>query len=306
MRVRYERRLTLSPPYPGEHSADRRTSLWAMTISLRRMCFKMRRFAIFRRCPRQVMIDDVIGGRHPGRRAGHEHHPPRRALRGLPEIGPRDHGGSSVRRQPAGRPLRRTGRHLGCVRPRRRRWGRVDGARADGPQPGGLRGPLRPRRRGRYPEGLVPQGISAELIAAKWGISRTRSTRSRSTPTEGRRGPRRASFSPREVAPFEGVDTDECVRVGSTPDTLAGLRPAYYDEASAPASRRSGGRSPRPTPARSATAAPPFSSRPANARRELGLRRLARLHSFAVIGDDPLLMLTAVVPSPERCSATRG
>jgi acetyl-CoA acyltransferase len=30
----------------------------------------------------------------------------------------------------------------------------------------------------RYPDGLVPQGISAELIAAKWGLSRASSTNS--------------------------------------------------------------------------------------------------------------------------------
>src|SRR3954454_722784 len=32
--------------------------------------------------------------------------------------------------------------------------------------------PFGPRLAARYPEGLVPQGISAELIAAKWGLGR--------------------------------------------------------------------------------------------------------------------------------------
>ena len=40
----------------------------------------------------------------------------------------------------------------------------------------------------RYPEGLVPQGISAELIAAKWGFSRQRST---SSPPAATKRPRR-------------------------------------------------------------------------------------------------------------------
>ena len=46
----------------------------------------------------------------------------------------------------------------------------------------------------RYPEGLVPQGISAELIAAKWGFSRTAARRVLGRkPRKGRRAqPKRA------------------------------------------------------------------------------------------------------------------
>ena len=40
----------------------------------------------------------------------------------------------------------------------------------------------------RYPDGLVPQGISAELIAADWGLSRTSSTSSPRAATRRRRG----------------------------------------------------------------------------------------------------------------------
>jgi acetyl-CoA acyltransferase len=39
---------------------------------------------------------------------------------------------------------------------------------------------------------------------------------------------------------------------------------------------------------------------------ELGLRPLARLHSFAVVGDDPLMMLTAVIPATEKVLRRAG
>jgi acetyl-CoA acyltransferase len=39
---------------------------------------------------------------------------------------------------------------------------------------------------------------------------------------------------------------------------------------------------------------------------ELGLRPLARLHSFAVVGDDPLMMLTAVIPATEKVLKRAG
>ncbi|MET7740481.1 thiolase family protein [Streptomyces sp. NPDC005385] len=81
----------------------------------------------------------------------------------------------------------------------------------------------------RYPEGLVPQGISAELIAAKWGITRERMD---AYAVGSHRKAAKAWDSglfDAEVAPLDGVTRDESVRPGSTPETLAGLKPAYYD-----------------------------------------------------------------------------
>ena len=39
---------------------------------------------------------------------------------------------------------------------------------------------------------------------------------------------------------------------------------------------------------------------------QLGLRPLARLHTFAVVGDDPLMMLTAVIPATEKVLRRSG
>src|SRR3954471_12059297 len=81
----------------------------------------------------------------------------------------------------------------------------------------------------RYPEGLVPQGISAELIAAKWSVTREQMDAFAVSSHHKAAAAWDAGLFDAEVAPLEGVTRDECVRPGSTPEILAGLRPAYHD-----------------------------------------------------------------------------
>ncbi|MFG3171381.1 thiolase family protein [Streptomyces sp. NPDC048200] len=158
----------------------------------------------------------------------------------------------------------------------------------------------------RYPEGLVPQGISAELIAAKWGIPRERMD---SYAVESHRRAAEAWDSglfDAEVAPLEGVTRDESVRPGSTPETLAGLKPAYYDAGF-------GDRFPQIDWSVTAGNASPINDGASavlimsgETADRLGLRPLARLHSFAVTGSDPLLMLTGVIPATEKVLRRAG
>lgn len=158
----------------------------------------------------------------------------------------------------------------------------------------------------RYPQGLVPQGISAELIAAKWGLSRTQLDEFALGSHEKAALATKNGLFARELAPLDGLHTDEGIRVGSTLDTLAALRPAYYDEAMA-------ARFPQIGWAITAASASQVSDGSAavlimtsERARELGLRPLARLHSFAVAGDDPLLMLTAVLPATRKVLRRAG
>ncbi|MET8858174.1 thiolase family protein [Streptomyces sp. NPDC004579] len=158
----------------------------------------------------------------------------------------------------------------------------------------------------RYPEGLVPQGISAELIAAKWGITRERmdefaigSHRKAAQAWDG-------GLFDAEVAPLEGLARDESVRPGSTPEVLAGLKPAYYDPGFAERfpqidwSVTAGNAS----PVNDGASAVLIMAGETAAR--LGLRPVARLHSFAVTGSDPLLMLTGVIPATEKVLRKAG
>lgn len=151
----------------------------------------------------------------------------------------------------------------------------------------------------RFPDGLVSQGISAELIAARHDFGRdeldafsAESHRRAAAATE------RGDFA-HEIIGVAGVESlvDETVRAGTTTSALSGLAPAFRtDELSA--------RFPeidwRITPGNSspltdgASAALIMSSARAA---ELGLTPRARFHAFAVTGSDPLLMLTGVVPA---------
>ncbi|MEU2916454.1 thiolase family protein [Streptomyces massasporeus] len=149
----------------------------------------------------------------------------------------------------------------------------------------------------RYPDGLVQQGISAELIAVRWKIGRedldafaARSHRlAAATAVSG-------GFDD-EIVPVGTHATDETVRPSTTVESLAGLKPAFQDDAT---DTRLPEIDWRITPGNSspltdgASAALIMSETMAAT---LGLRPLARFHSFAVTGSDPLLMLTGVIPA---------
>lgn len=82
----------------------------------------------------------------------------------------------------------------------------------------------------RYPDGLVPQGISAELIAAKWGLSRTQldefsasSHRKAALATE-------SGYFTKELATLPQLSVDEAIRPGTTVETLGGLRTAFESD----------------------------------------------------------------------------
>jgi acetyl-CoA acyltransferase len=158
----------------------------------------------------------------------------------------------------------------------------------------------------RYPDGLVPQGISAELIAAKWGLSRTELDEfSASSHEKAARATKDGLFD-NELAPIAGLFTDEIVRPGTTVDTLAGLRPAFFNEAY---SQRFPQINWEITPGNSSplsdgSAAVMITS--GAAARRLGLRPLARIHTTTVVGSDPLYMLTGVIPATEKVLARAG
>ena len=92
---------------------------------------------------------------------------------------------------------------------------------------------LGPMLRGRYAEGLVHQGISAELIAARWGLSRA------DLDAYALRSHRRAAAAEdrglfaRDILPVDGVADDEGIRRNTSADKLAALEPAFVDAATA-------------------------------------------------------------------------
>ncbi|MFN8052234.1 MAG: acetyl-CoA C-acyltransferase [Acidimicrobiales bacterium] len=171
-----------------------------------------------------------------------------------------------------------------------------------------------PRFHARYPEGLVSQGIASELIAARWNLSRTQidefAVRSQANAAAARDGGR---FD-REIVPLKAVGpdgeltlvtTDEGIRE-STVEGLASLRPAFQADW---ASERFPQIEWSTTAANSSQltdgAAAVLVTSDARAR-ELGLRPRARIHTMTVEGDDPLYMLTAIIPATAKLLARAG
>ncbi|MGW0712798.1 thiolase family protein [Streptomyces sp. NPDC002643] len=166
--------------------------------------------------------------------------------------------------------------------------------------------PFGPGVAARYPEGLVPQGISAELIAAKWSLTRERMDAFAVDSHRKAAAAWDAGLFDAEVVPLDGVGRDESVRPGSTVEVLAGLRPAYHDPGFAERFPQiewnvTAGNA---SPVNDGASAVLIAS--AEAAERLGLRPLARLRDFAVVGSDPVLMLTGVVPATEKVLRRAG
>ena len=160
--------------------------------------------------------------------------------------------------------------------------------------------------RARYAPGLVNQGVSAEIVAAKWGLGRAEMD------AYAARSHQRAAatdFSAEivpVVTPGGVVAQDETIRPQTTVESLAGLRAAFENPGDAARFPQIGwgvtaGNSSQITDGASAVL---IMSEAAAAR--LGLRARARFVAFDVIGDDPLLMLTAPIPATRRVLAKAG
>jgi acetyl-CoA acyltransferase len=154
--------------------------------------------------------------------------------------------------------------------------------------------------------GLVPQGISAEMIADKWNLSRedldvfgARSQQLAEQATkEGRYDneiipvaeKRMDKETKRVIESGELVTTDEGIRPGTTPETLAQLKPAFK-----PDGKVTAGNSSQIT---DGAAAMLIMSEEKAA--QLGLRPRARFVQFALAGVDPVIMLTGPIPATSK------
>ena len=216
-----------------------------------------------------ALIDDVIGGTvdQVGEQAMNT---TRYAVlsRGLPRDGPGDHGGPPVRLLPAGRALRRAGRHLGGVRHGRRLRCGVDEPGADVVERAAGQRPLRARGRRALPRGPRAAGHQRRAHRRQVGHPASGWTPSRGRHAARRPRPGTAGCSTPRSRPWQGVTRDEMRPPRQHPrDTRRASSPPTTTRPSPSASRRStwyvtaGNAQPRST-----TAPPPCSSRPARPR----------------------------------------
>jgi acetyl-CoA acetyltransferase family protein len=164
--------------------------------------------------------------------------------------------------------------------------------------------PFGPEVQARFPN-LVPQGVSAELVADKWGLTRQALDGFAATSHQRAAAARDTGRFDNEIIPIavpgqEAVAADETIRPDSTAARLAELAPAFADDrrrhqfpeldwkvTAGNSSQMSDGASVLLVMSEERAAA-------------LSLRPRARIVASAVCGDDPTLMLTGPIPATEK------
>jgi len=157
----------------------------------------------------------------------------------------------------------------------------------------------------RYDNGLVHQGISADLVAQKWGLSRTEldqfslesHRRAAQATVEGRF---RSQIVPIVVKNEDGTtgifDQDEGIRTDTSLEKLASLKPAFKPDGLITAGNSS--------QISDGAAAVLIMER--ETAEKMGLQPRARFISFSLAGDNPIMMLTAPIPATYKALKKAG
>jgi acetyl-CoA acyltransferase len=154
--------------------------------------------------------------------------------------------------------------------------------------------PYGPKVLTRYDGFAFNQGISAEMIAKKWNLSRTRLDEYSAQSHERAAAAQDAGAFIDQIVPVftagDVVTTDEGIRRGTTVEKLAGLKPAFADDGVIHAGNSS----------QISDGAAALLVMTAENAVQLGLTPLVRYRAGAVTGADPVLMLTGPIPATEK------
>ncbi|GDX82268.1 acetyl-CoA acyltransferase [Deltaproteobacteria bacterium] len=143
---------------------------------------------------------------------------------------------------------------------------------------------------------IVPQGISAELVAQRYGLSRAELDAYSFESHRRAAAAQDAGAFDAEITAVSGVSRDDGIRRGSSPADLAKLKPAFKEDGVVTAASSS--------QITDGAAAMLIASE--RAVREYGLKPRARIVAMATAGCDPTIMLTAPVPATRRALAQAG
>ncbi len=157
-------------------------------------------------------------------------------------------------------------------------------------------GPFPPKMLARYDNGLVNQGISAEMIAAQWGLSRQYLDELSLTSHDRAGKATDSGLFAEEIVPVGEFATDEGIRRETTLEKLASLKTPFQEDgvvSAGNASQISDG---------SAALLLTTSEKAA----ELGLTPWARVHTAVLAGVDPVIMLTGPIPATAKALERSG
>jgi acetyl-CoA acyltransferase len=162
------------------------------------------------------------------------------------------------------------------------------------------RTPMTPAVRERYGVEQFNQAIGAEMIARKWGLSRAALDEFSARSHERAANATRQGWLAQEILPVPSPDgpigTDQGIRADTTPERLAGLKPAFEGLEYLTAGNSS--------QISDGAGAVLIASR-AKAE-ELGLKPRARFVNFSQVGSDPVMMLTGPIPATRKILQRAG
>lgn len=155
--------------------------------------------------------------------------------------------------------------------------------------------PMGERFRARY--GVAPdQGTGAEMIAAQWGFSRTQLDEFALSSHERAAAAQDDGQFTGQITPVGSVAADEGIRRGGSVEALARLKPAFRPDGVITAGNAS----------QISDGSGALLMTTSDKARELGLTPIARVHSVALAGADPVIMLTAPIPATQKVLARSG
>jgi acetyl-CoA C-acetyltransferase len=152
-----------------------------------------------------------------------------------------------------------------------------------------------PTWRARYGDGLLDQIASAEMIAAKWQISREDMEQFALASHQRAQAATESGLFRGEIAPLEGVESDETIRPGTTLEGLAALRTV-----------QEGGVITAGVASQNCDGAAALLVASEQAVKDHGLKPRARIHHLSVRADDPVWMLTAPIPATQHALKKAG
>ena len=153
----------------------------------------------------------------------------------------------------------------------------------------------------RYGVPTFNQGIGAEMMAKKWGFSRQAQDEFASASHAKLAdaidaGRLTGQYAPVDLPGGGRLAVDEGLRRGTTPESLASLKPVFREDGTVHAGNAS---------QISDGAAGLLMMTSAKAA-ELGLTPIARFHTGVLAGDDPVMMLSAPIPATAKALAKAG
>ena len=158
--------------------------------------------------------------------------------------------------------------------------------------------PFGPKMMKRYEGQQISQGLGAETIAEKWGLSRQQLDEfSLASHQKAAAAIDAGAFAGQYAeVPGTGLTVDEGVRRDTSLEKLASLKPAFKEDGVIHAGNSS----------QISDGSGALLITTSEKARELGLKPLVRLHTFALAGDDPVIMLTAPIPATAKALAKSG